>query len=99
MILHSVGPVKKMTDRLTDKQAITNAIPVRFYRLQASVYTEALSYTVARETSTGVLIHVICGCNDLCLKWEGRTLSPSPIIYFRLFMKDHISYLRHLCNT
>lgn len=50
LLRHSVGLVNRMTDRLTDKQAISNGIPVRFYRLQASVDTEALSYTVAWET-------------------------------------------------
>lgn len=50
LLRHSVGLVNRMTDRLTDTQAISNGIPVRFYRLQASVYTEALSYTVAWET-------------------------------------------------
>lgn len=70
LLRHSVGLVNRMTDRLTDKQAISNGIPVRFYRLQASVYTEALSYTVA-----GVLFHAFV---DAIIWVQNGRCAPSP---------------------
>lgn len=74
LLRHSVGLVKRMTDRLTDKQAISNGIPVRFYRLQASVYTEALSYTVAWNF-IGVLFHAFV---DAIIWVQNGRGAPSP---------------------
>lgn len=75
LLRHSVGLVKRMTDRLTDKQAISNGIPVRFYRLQASVYTEALSYTVALGNFIGVLSHAFV---DAIIWVQNGRGAPSP---------------------